>query len=140
MDRAAMTNAAIVQGMALLVRVAGQEWILSNLMPRTVGIYNQYSSSYLVRITIIQTHVEVAMETKSGPLWREAVAQVLHGLTQDKVANVRMVSAKGLIRIVPEGESDYVQAQVLPALEMRAHDDPDVDCRNACARALDRIK
>ena len=91
-------------------------------------------------MTIIQTHVEIAMETKSGPWWREAVNQILLGLTQDKVANVRMVSAKGLIRIVPEGGSEHVQAQVVPALEMRAHGDPDVDCRNACARALEQIK
>jgi len=88
LDPVASVRAAIVQGMPLLVQVAGQDWMVSTLLPHHVRIYNSNSHSYLVRITIIQAHVETAIGSKSGPLWNDAVLQILRGLS-DKVANVR---------------------------------------------------
>jgi len=135
MDPVASVRQAIVTGTGLLVRVAGQDWIVSTLLPRTIAIYNQYSNSYLVRNTLLQTHIEVA-EAKSGPAWQEALAQVMRGLA-DKVPNVRMVAAKGLGRIIVHGEADVVQGQIIPALEKCVKEDVDDDFRNACVKALE---
>jgi serine/threonine-protein phosphatase 2A regulatory subunit A len=140
MDSVARVRAAVVEGMGLLVRVAGPEWILATLMPRTMAIYNQYNNSYLIRITIVQTYIETAVECTSGPVFREAVGQIMLALADDKVPNVRMVAANGLIRVVPSGEAEIVEGQIRPALQARLHEDADDDCRQACVLALDQIK
>lgn len=135
MDPVATVRQAIVDGVGLLVRATGEDWIMSTLLPRTISTYNQYSNSYLVRITILKIHIEAAVETKSGPVWREAVTQTLKGLV-DKVPNVRMVAAKGLGRIIPDGEEEQVTSQIRPALQKQADEDSDDDCRQACRLAL----
>jgi hypothetical protein len=90
-------------------------------------------------MTIIQTHVEAAVVCKTGPLWNDFVVQILVGLN-DKVANVRMVAAHGLARVVTEGDPAMVQSQIRPALEKRMQDDDDHDCRQACELALAQVK
>jgi serine/threonine-protein phosphatase 2A regulatory subunit A len=139
LDPVASVRSAIVQGMGLLVKVAGDEWVMSQLLPQHVHLFNQDSSSYLVRMTIIQTHVEAAVVCKTGPLWNDFVVQILRGLN-DKVANVRMVAAHGLARVVTEGDPAMVQSQIRPALEKRMQEDDDHDCRQACELALAQVK
>jgi hypothetical protein len=90
-------------------------------------------------MTIIQTHVEAAVVSKTGPLWNDIILQILVGLN-DKVANVRMVAAHGLTKVVTEGDPAMVQSQIRPALEKRIQEDDDHDCRQACALALAQIK
>ena len=63
---------------------------------------------------------------------------ILRGLT-DKVANVRMVSAAGLARIVEEGDQAVVQAQIIPALEKRNQEEEDEDCRQVYQDALSKV-
>lgn len=139
MDPVASVRGAIVRGMALLTRVAGDDWMIQTLMPQHVRIYNNNSNSYLIRITLLQIHVETAVEAKQGQLWGDSVLQILRGLT-DKVANVRMVAAKGLTRIVADGDPVIVQAQIRPALEKRVREEEDEDCRRSCQVALDQLK
>jgi serine/threonine-protein phosphatase 2A regulatory subunit A len=139
LDPVASVRASIVSGMPLLVRVTGEEFMTQTLLPHHVRIYNQNNHTYLIRITILQSHVETAMEAKSGPLWNDAVLQVLRGLS-DKVPNVRIVAAKGLSRIVKVGDSAVVQAQIRPALEKRIQEEDDEDCRLCCQLALDQLK
>lgn len=138
-DPVASVRAAIVQGVQLLVKVSGDDWVLSQLLPQHVTLYNATTSSYLVRLTIIQSHTEAAAFSKQGPLWNDAIRQILRGLN-DKVANVRMVAANGLARVVAEGEPAVVAAQIRPALEKRMQEDDDFDCRQACELALAQIK
>jgi len=52
------------------------------------------------------------------------------------VANVRMVSAAGLARIMEEGDQAIVQAQIIPALEKRNQEEEDQDCRQVYQVAL----
>lgn len=139
LDSVASVRMAIVGGMPLLVQVAGEDWMMDNLLPQHVRIYNANANSYLVRMTLIQAHVEMATACANGALWNDAVLQILRGLS-DKVANVRMVSAKGLGRLAAEGDPAVVQAQIRPALEKRVAEEEDFDCRQACALALEQIK
>jgi hypothetical protein len=90
-------------------------------------------------MTIIQTHVESACVCKAGPLWNDLTVQIMRGLN-DKVANVRMVAATGLARVVTEGDPAVVQSQIRPALEKRMQEDDDHDCRQACELALAQVK
>lgn len=140
LDPVASVRSSIVSGMALLVRVTGPDFLLHTLLPQHVRIYNQNSHTYLIRTTILHAHVETAMECQSGPLWQEVLLQILRGLS-DKVPNVRMVAAKGLAQIIPEGDPAVVETQIRPALEKRIHEEEtDFDCRQACQMALDLIK
>ena len=150
LDPVASVRCAIVQGMPLLVSVSGQDWMLSTLLPHHVRIYNSNTHSYLIRITLIQAHVAMATSEacQTGtPLWNDAVLQILRGLT-DKVANVRMVAARGLGELAAEsvdssGAGDangVVAAQIRPALEKRMQEDDDPDCQQACTLALEQIK
>ncbi|GKY98056.1 hypothetical protein MPSEU_000763600 [Mayamaea pseudoterrestris] len=139
LDPVASVRAAVVHGMQLLVKVSGDEWVLSSMLPQHISLYQQ-TNSYLIRNTIIMAHVEVACQCKSGELWQEAVLQITRALN-DKVPNVRMVSAKGLGKVVmADGDADMIQAQVRPALEKRMAEEEDTDCRAACAWALEKIE
>lgn len=157
LDPVASVRLAIVKGMPLLVEVAGQDWMLSTLLPQHVRIYNSNSHSYLIRITLIHAHVEMATSTACAPgtpLWNDAILQILRGLS-DKVANVRMVAARGLGRLGADTDADgggggasgggddggsaIIAAQIRPALEKRIQEDDDPDCRHACQIALEQI-
>lgn len=155
LDPVASVRQAIVQGMPLLVKVAGDEWILQNLLPQHVKIYQQSSASYLIRVTLLQGFISAAT-TARGPLFPELLNIIVNkGLTQDKVANVRMVSAKGLLQIAqslqqqqanggdvmaPDVMVAVLQGQVRPALQQKlASGEDDMDVRYACQMALDYI-
>merc|ERR1712050_336051 len=73
-DPVATVRNALIQGVPLLVRVAGEEWILSNVLPQHAHIMNSAAQSYLQRMTVVQTYVAAACATataESGPLWEE---------------------------------------------------------------------
>jgi serine/threonine-protein phosphatase 2A regulatory subunit A len=141
LDPVASVRAACVSGMSVLTTVAGQDWMVQHILPQHVRIYNHAATgSYLIRITILQAHAEMAFACQENALnlWNDTVLQILRGLT-DKVANVRMVAAQGLTKIVGAEDASQqavVQAQIVPALEKRLSEEEDEDCRQACAEAL----
>lgn len=150
LDPVAQVRYAICSGMQLLVQAAGPEWILTQLLPHHVRIYNSAGSSYLVRMTLVHAHVEMAMATSDNTLWCDSVLQLLRGL-QDKVANVRMVSARGLGRVVNAAQTSsdvdavlspqiqsMIASQIRPAME-KMREDEDWDCRQVCQQALDQM-
>lgn len=134
LDSVASVRLAIMRGMALLVKVAGDDWTLQTLLPHHIRIYNQHASSYLIRNTLLQGHVE-ALKQASGALQEELLRQVVRGL-KDKVANVRMVTANCLIEILNQGA---VVTAVKPHLEEMAQNDADFDVRHSCQKALESI-
>jgi serine/threonine-protein phosphatase 2A regulatory subunit A len=139
LDTVASVRMSIVSCMALLVRVAGHDFMLTTLLPMHVNIYNQHSYTYLVRMTILHAHIETISDCSSGPLWEEVIAQILRGL-EDKVPNVRILAAQGLARVVANGDPDIVQSQIRPALQKCVQEETDPDCRQACQEALDLVK
>ena len=149
LDPVANVRQACVGGMSVLVRVAGPEWVVANILPQHVRIYNHAANtSYLIRNTILQAHTMTAVACSSnnngpstGSLWNDVVLQMLRGLV-DKVANVRMVAANGLAQICKAAQGDpsqqaVVAAQIIPALEKRLAEEEDPDCRQACSEALE---
>jgi serine/threonine-protein phosphatase 2A regulatory subunit A len=146
LDPVACVRNSIVSGMALLVRVVGPEYVLSTLLPHHIRIFNQSSHTYLIRVTIVNAHIETALACQSvSPLWPEVMTQIVRGLS-DRVPNVRTITARGLARIVQlhkddgHGDEAYFQTQVRPALEKCLADETDVECRPACQFALDQIQ
>lgn len=144
LDPVASVRSAVVQNLQLLVQVAGDEWIQTHLLPQHVRLYK--TNSYLIRNTMIQAHVQVTLATElNGPLWQEALGQILQALEHDKVPNVRMVAAKGLYQVLHAENGDtslaYIQGHVRPLLERRANtEEEDYDCRQACVLALEAIQ
>lgn len=149
LDPVASVRAACVLGMPVLVNAAGQDWMVQHILPQHVRIYNHAASgSYLIRITILQAHAATASACETGnaaagggTLWNDTVLQMLRGLV-DRVANVRMVAAHGLAKVVTAEDPAQVaviQAQILPALENRMAEEEDIDCRQACSDALTAI-
>jgi len=149
LDPVASVRAACVLGMPVLVNAAGQDWMVQHILPQHVRIYNHAASgSYLIRITILQAHAATASACETGnpaagggTLWNDTVLQMLRGLV-DRVANVRMVAAHGLAKVVTAEDPAQVaviQAQILPALEKRMAEEEDIDCRQACSDALTAI-
>ena len=145
LDPVACVRSACVSGMHVLVKAAEQDWMVQQILPQHVRIYNHAAiGSYLVRITILQCHAEMAKACQesanaaSGTLWNDTVLQILRGLT-DKVANVRMVAAQGLKKVVTAEDPTLqavVQAQIIPTLEKRLAEEEDDDCRQSCNEAL----
>jgi len=149
LDPVASVRAACVLGMPVLVNAAGQDWMVQHILPQHVRIYNHAASgNYSIRITILQAHAATAAACESGngaagggTLWNDTVLQMLRGLV-DRVANVRMVAAQGLAKVVTAedpAQVAVVQAQILPALENRMAEEEDVDSRQACSDALAAI-
>lgn len=128
LDPVATVRHAVVQGTGLLVQVAGRDWVVGTLLPRMKTLFDQAAQSYLVRMTLLSVYIEMAV----GGV-EEAAPLVLQTLQTDKVPNVRMVAARGLGRIAAIA-SDPVP--IIAALEARARDDSDEDCRDACVKAL----
>lgn len=144
LDPVACVRIACVSGMSVLVKVAGQEWMVEHILPQHVRIYNHATSgSYLIRITILQAHAETAKACQDftgaeGTLWNDTVLQMLRGLS-DKVANVRMVAARGLVNVMTAddpAQQAIVQAQIIPALEKCLAAEEDIDCLAAFNDAL----
>lgn len=145
LDPVSCVRSACVSGMGVLVRVSGQDWMMQHILPQHIKIYNQASSgSYLIRITILKAHAETAAACGDNALnlWNDSVTQLLRGLT-DKVANVRMVAAQGLARVVKADDPSQqavVQSQIVPALEKGMNgEEEDIDCQNAYTEALDAV-
>jgi serine/threonine-protein phosphatase 2A regulatory subunit A len=134
LDSVASVRLAIMRGMSLLVKVAGDDWILQTLLPHHIRIYNQHATSYLIRNTLLQGHVE-ALKEAGGALQEELLRQVVRGL-KDKVANVRMVTANGLREVLTQAP---IAAICKPHLEEMAQNDSDPDVRHACQKALEII-
>ena len=144
LDPVACVRSSIVAGMTLLVRVTGPEYVLSTLLPHHVRIFNQSSHNYLIRVTILNAHIETALASPT-PLWTEVLTQILRGLA-DRVPNVRTVTARGLSRILQchnddgNGDAAFIQTQIRPALEKCVTEETDAECRPASQMALDLIK
>jgi len=146
LDPVATVRSACVSGMDVLVRAAGQDWMIQNILPQHVRIYNHAASgSYLIRITILQAHAETAAACGDNALtlWNDTVLQLMRGIS-DKVANVRMVAAVGLTKVVANADDPsqqaVVQAQIVPALEKSMAEDEDPDCLQAYTEALAAAK
>eukprot|EP00934_Nitzschia_sp_Nitz4_P006563 Nitzschia sp. Nitz4//scaffold93_size78505//65297//67345//NITZ4_005428-RA/size78505-augustus-gene-0.46-mRNA-1//1//CDS//3329560312//6553//frame0 len=141
LDPVASVRTACVTSMPVLVRASGQDWMMQQVLPQHVRIYNHATTgSYLIRITILQAHAEIAAacSDKDLNLWNDVVLQLLRGLT-DKVANVRMIAAQGLTRVVTADDPQQqavVQAQIVPALEKRMAEEQDPDSSQAMTEAL----
>jgi serine/threonine-protein phosphatase 2A regulatory subunit A len=142
LDAVSSVRRSIVQGMGLLVKVAGEEWMTRNLYPQHQAIFENSESSYLLRITMLQGYVEMAVAcpgaATGSEFYHTLITQLLRGL-EDNVANVRMVSANALSRVVENAEPSIIASRIRPALERRMAEENDHDCQNACRRALLKI-
>lgn len=150
LDPVANVRNSIVAGMPLLVRTTGPDFVKNVVLPQHVKIYNQHANTYLIRMTILRAHVETAVAVmeiasttnlaSSEPLFHDVLVQILRGL-HDKVPNVRMVAAQGLGRILQADTGDFMTvAQIQPAIEKRMAEEDDVDCRQACQEAMEKVK
>jgi len=130
LDPVADVRMACVMGLPQLCRVAGDDWMVQHLLNQHVKIYDHSSSSYLLRVTILKGHAQMAVACKSGSLFFQATDQLLRGLT-DKVANVRMVTAKGLLEVATnECDADVIGSKIRPALEQALQVETDDDARH----------
>lgn len=131
LDQVCDVRYACVGGVSKLCLVAGDDWIVQSLLPQHIKIYELSSNAYLMRMTILRAHAEMAIASKRGHLFFQVIDQLLRG-TVDKVANVRMVATKGLLKVVKDGEcdQDVIASKVKPAIEQALASEEDVDCQH----------
>jgi serine/threonine-protein phosphatase 2A regulatory subunit A len=140
-DQVAEVRFGCISGMPKLLSVAGPEWVQKEILPRYLTLY-EGSSSYLTRITVIRSFAELVHDggANGHSLLEDVLNLILKGL-EDKVANVRMVAAQGLAKILAEGGKDAGEAmwdaKVQPALSARVMEDDDDDCKFFAQIALD---
>jgi len=137
LDSVADVRLACVAGVAKLCNVAGDDWIVQSLLPQHIKIYDHSANSYLMRITILHGHAQMAVATKSGHLFFQVIDQLLRGVS-DKVANVRMVAGKGLLLIINDGgcDQDVIASKVKPAVEQAMSTEEDIDCQEYFSECL----
>ena len=95
-----------------------------------------------MRITLLHGFI-LAATTAKGSLLQELVDLVVKGATQDKVANVRMVAARGLQQLVTSDSFDddsLIQGKIKPALTQKLSQEDDADVRHSMQVALDHMK
>jgi serine/threonine-protein phosphatase 2A regulatory subunit A len=130
LDPVAQVRQACVKGMPLLCKVAGPDWMLHQLvLPHHVRIYNAASTNYLIRMTILQAHAQMGLS--GGDLLEEALQELMRGL-KDRVPNVRITAAKGLLMLA---QSQDVQ-KIKNTLELCIVEEEDADCRYFCELAM----
>lgn len=136
LDPVSDVRMACISGVSKLCTVAGDDWIVQNILPHHIRIYEHSSNSYLFRTTILKCHAEMGKTCQGGNLFYQVVDQLLRGL-QDKVANVRMVSARGFYGVVTnDGDPDVIGSKIRPALEQALQSETDDDCRHFMSLAL----
>lgn len=138
LDAVASVRAACVGGVKQLCVVAGEEWVVTTLLPHHLKIYHHSACAYLMRMTILRAHAQMAVATKSGNLFFQVVEMLLFALLNDKVANVRMVASKGLVLICQDAETDkdVISSKVKPALEQALAKEEDADCQECMDQCL----
>jgi hypothetical protein len=102
------------------------------------------STSYLTRITVLRSYASLAQKegenenNLSAPLMEQIVDVLLKGL-KDRVANVRLISARGLGIVTISGQCDeaMMSGRVVPALQDCVTMEEDIDCKYQCQLALE---
>jgi len=138
LDKVSQVRNSCVQGMPKLLAVAGPHWIQNELLLQYKSIYDD-STSYLTRITVLRSYAALLCHMHPQ-LLEEVITQLLKGL-KDKVANVRMISAKGIHQMYKQ-EKEVVsgvlmQTKIIPALTQCIKEEEDEDCRYFVQLALD---
>jgi serine/threonine-protein phosphatase 2A regulatory subunit A len=130
LDPVCSVRTACVDGIVQLVHVAGEEWIVANLLPQHLKIYAHSESAYLMRMTILRAHAQMALAAQRGNLFYQVVEFLCGTGLKDKVSNVRMVTAKGLDLICQSGkcDPDVVQSKIRRAIEEQLAIEEDPDC------------
>lgn len=120
--------------------VAGDDWIIQTLLPQHVKIFDHASTSYLMRITILKGHTQIALRAKSGPLFEQVLLELLRGVA-DRVPNVRMVGLQGIHEIATcDGvDSEFLGGQIKAALEAAIKVEEDIDCIHFCELSLEAV-
>jgi len=144
LDPVAHVRHAVVAGAGRLVTVTGPEWFLANIVPHHNRIFEHSANSYLMRISIVQSYTVSAQalsntaEPAGSELWQEMMRLIMEKALLDKVANVRMVAAKGLAEVVEAStvHADYIESKVRPALESLVEEETDDDCKHYQQLAL----
>lgn len=139
-DNVAEVRGACISGLQQLVDVAGDDWIIQTLLPQHVKIFDHASTSYLMRITILKGHTQIALRAKSGPLFEQVLLELLRGVA-DRVPNVRMVGLQGIHEIATcDGvDSEFLGGQIKAALEAAIKVEEDIDCIHFCELSLEAV-
>jgi len=142
-DQVADVRSACVVGMPKLLSVSGSQWIQDEVLPHYSRMYEE-SYSYLTRITVLRSFA--ALSEKDGErendvseeLMKKIVTLMLKGL-KDRVANVRMIAARGLGYVTISGQCDdaTMSTQVVSALQECITTEADQDCKYQCQLALE---
>jgi hypothetical protein len=143
LDQVADVRSACVDGMPKLLSVSGSEWIQQHILPPYNTMYEE-STSYLTRITVLRSYASLAQKegenenNLSAPLMEQIVDVLLKGL-KDRVANVRLISARGLGIVTISGQCDeaMMSGRVVPALQDCVTMEEDIDCKYQCQLALE---
>jgi serine/threonine-protein phosphatase 2A regulatory subunit A len=144
LDQVADVRSACVDGMPKLLSVSGSEWIQQQILPHYTTMYEE-STSYLTRITVLRSFASLALKVEgseninlSAPLLEQIINMLLKGL-KDGVANVRLISARGLGIVNMSGQCDdaIMNSQIVPALTECVTSEEDADCKYQCQLALD---
>eukprot|EP00543_Licmophora_paradoxa_P007051 CAMPEP_0202455688 /NCGR_PEP_ID=MMETSP1360-20130828/13157_1 /ASSEMBLY_ACC=CAM_ASM_000848 /TAXON_ID=515479 /ORGANISM="Licmophora paradoxa, Strain CCMP2313" /LENGTH=560 /DNA_ID=CAMNT_0049075327 /DNA_START=33 /DNA_END=1715 /DNA_ORIENTATION=+ len=140
LDPVASVRTSCVNGLPQLVKVSGEEWMVSTLLPQHFKIYDHASSAYLIRMTVLRGHGKIATASQSGSLFYQVVDHLLRGL-KDKVANVRLATSKSLLEICSSGECDesVVASQIRPAIEQAIQTEQDPDCQQYMQECLMKV-
>lgn len=142
-DQVANVRSACVDGMPKLLSVSGSQWVQTELLPHFTRMYED-SHSYLSRITVLRcfaalTEKHGELENNVGAeLMSQIVTVMLQGL-KDRVANVRMIAARGLgyVTISGQCEDSLMNGKVVPALNECITTEGDQDCKYQCQLALE---
>ncbi|KAL7487346.1 hypothetical protein ACHAW6_012945 [Cyclotella cf. meneghiniana] len=142
-DQVADVRSACVDGMPKLLSVSGSAWIQQHILPHYTAMYEE-STSYLTRITVLRSYAALAEKegenenSLSVPLIEQIVNILLKGL-KDRVANVRLISARGLGIVSISGQCDaaMLNGRIVPALTECLMSEEDPDCKYQCQLALE---
>mmetsp|Transcript_9832 Transcript_9832/g.21911 ORF Transcript_9832/g.21911 Transcript_9832/m.21911 type:complete len:320 (-) Transcript_9832:103-1062(-) len=137
-DRVADVRNAVVRSLAKLSKVTGPAWIQKEILPRIKRLYAN-SPSYLTRVTLIGCYVALSSNDSASRSLQDDLVTLLIKAFDDKVPNVRMVSAKGLRQFSRRCDDSTLVMKIKSALTQRISREEDDDCKYFAQMALDDI-
>jgi serine/threonine-protein phosphatase 2A regulatory subunit A len=142
-DEVHTIRAAAANNLKLLAEAFGAEWATLHLVPQVASMCA--STNYLYRLTTLSCCAKLAEVLVNSPSGLAQLVEMVMGMAQDPVPNVRFNVSKAIVQMAPFIEQSMqgqgaaeVGTRVKPMLQTMC-DDPDADVKFFATQALQEI-
>lgn len=136
MDSIATVREAAAKNMEQLTSLFGVPWAIEHLLPQIEQV--RENDSYLRRMTALHACCRIA-SCMEKQMVQSVILPIVLDMATDIVPNIRFNVAKELVNFLPLCETEIIESQVYPILQILAEDE-DRDVRYFAEKSLSTIE